>query len=100
LTVPGIQRRLEAVEPLTATPTNGAAPTTAPCPLENLSPETHQYIHALEQRITILEAEQKRFTDALKNAGNFLFNSPHGKMIAIAFPKEMQERLREFFHAS
>lgn len=83
------------------TPTNGTVvpPATVSCPLENLPEELHHYIHGLEHRIVHLEAEQKRFTDALKNAGNFLFNSPQGKMIAIAFPKEMQERLREFFNA-
>jgi hypothetical protein len=55
---------------------------------------------SLEERVAILEAEQKRFTDALIKAGEFIFNSPQGKMISMAFPKAMQEAIKEFFHAN
>jgi hypothetical protein len=76
---------------------NGAAPPVAPCPLNDLPAELHQYIHALQSRIEKLEAEQVRFTNALQGAGKFIFDSPQGKMIMAAFPKTAQEGLRKFF---
>jgi hypothetical protein len=68
-----------------------------PCPLNDLSPELHQYIHGLEHRIVHLESEQKRFTNALLGAGKFIFDNPASKMMLAAFPKEAQNKLREFF---
>ena len=80
---------------------NGSVPQHAPvpaCPLADLPEPLHQYIHGLEQRIVILEAEQKRFIEALRNAGAMLFsNSGPMKMFAAAFPKEMKAKLQEFF---
>jgi len=78
-------------------PTNGAASSLPPCPLENLPLELHQYIHGLENRVARLEAEQARMSAAMINAGKFIFESAQGKMVMMAFPKEMQNRLREFF---
>lgn len=70
------------------------------CPLNGLPEEAHQYIHGLEQRIADLEKEKVRFTDALVNAGKFIFDNPASKMMLAAFPKEMQTKLREFFSAA
>lgn len=67
------------------------------CALNELPAEVHQYIHALEQRIAKLESEQARFSNALINAGKFIFDNPASKMMLAAFPKEMQTKLREFF---
>lgn len=77
-------------------PSGGSVPS-LPCPLNDLPSDVHQYIHGLQQRIDALEKEQLRFTNALKKAGEFIFNSPQGKMILMAFPKEMQEGLRGYF---
>jgi hypothetical protein len=94
---------------------NGAASTpplsTTPCPLNDLPSELHQYIHTLpaqmqvyfqqqEARIKHLESEQKRFTNALLGAGKFIFDNPASKMMLAAFPKEAQNKLREFFAGS
>lgn len=82
---------------------NGTAFTTdavPACPLNGLPEETHQYIHGLERRIADLEKEKVRFTDALVNAGKFIFDNPASKMMLAAFPKEMQTKLREFFSAA
>jgi hypothetical protein len=83
---------------------NGAGTTlpdsAPPCPLNDLPADVHQYIHTLQQRIEKLEAEQLRFTNALKKAGEFIFNSPQGKMISMAFPKEMQDGLRGYFNGN
>lgn len=73
------------------------APSPIPCPLNFLPEETHQYIHNLERRIADLEKEKERFSAALINAGKFIFDNPASKMMLAAFPKEMQNKLREFF---
>jgi hypothetical protein len=84
--------------------TNGngtALPDVAPtCPLNDLSQGVHEYIHKLENRVTKLESEQLRFTNALINAGKFIFDNPASKMMMAAFPKEVQTKLREFFSRS
>lgn len=82
--------------------TNGsgasAAPVTSPdCLLSALPSDVHAYIHSLESRIVHLEAEQKRFMDALVFAGKMLFENPSFKMISIALPKDMKTKLQEFF---
>jgi len=76
-----------------------ASPTTSPtpCPLENCSPELHQYIHHLESRLTHAENELARFSAALVNAGQFIFDSPMSKTMLMMFPKDVQNKLREFF---
>ena len=81
---------------------NGAATPVAapPCPLNDLPQEVHEYLHKLESRIVKLESEQKRFTDALLQAGKFIFDNPASKMMLAAFPKEAQAKLREFFSAA
>jgi len=78
---------------------NGGSPQPAlVCPLADLPRPVHDYIHNLESRIMILEQEQKRFVDALRNAGAMLFeNSGPMKMFAAVFPKEMKAKLLEFF---
>lgn len=76
-----------------------ADPAFSPCPLEGIPQPLHEYVHRLEARIVVLEAEQKRFTDALVNAGEFLFKNPASKMMLAAFPKEMQTKLKDFFDA-
>jgi len=83
-----------------AAPGNGAVPLAAPlatCILAELPTDVHHYIHGLEQRIFALEAEQKRFGENIIKMGKFFFDSPQGKMILIAFPKAMQDGLRDFF---
>jgi hypothetical protein len=73
-------------------------PALLPCPFSGLPQETHDYLHKLEARVQHLESEQKRFTDALVNAGQFIFNNPASKMMLAAFPKEVQAKLKEFFN--
>jgi hypothetical protein len=58
---------------------------------------TNALIQLLENRVAFVEAEQKRFTNALISAGAFLFKNPASKMMLAAFPKEMQNKLKEFF---
>jgi len=70
----------------------------APCLFNDLPPALHEYIHTLEGRLAKIEAEQNRFTAALMKAGKFIFDSPQGKMIMAAFPKEAQNGLRNFFN--
>lgn len=77
-------------------PVNGSVLSSA-CPLNDLPPAQHEYIHALEQRIVKMELEQKRFSEALIKAGQFIFDSPMSKMFLSAMPKEAQTKLREFF---
>jgi hypothetical protein len=75
-----------------------ASPDVVPsCPLNDLPAGVHDYVHKLEMRIIDLEKEKVRFTDALVNAGKFIFDNPASKMMLAAFPKEMQTKLREFF---
>lgn len=77
---------------------NGAITGIAP---SNFSPEQ---IHVIAQRcddltnrVAILEAEQKRFMDALKFAGEFLMKNPASKMILMSLPKEVKAKLQETF---
>ncbi|SRR6266478_4553853 len=67
-------------------------------PGSRLSPENIALIN-LERRVAYLESEQKRFTNALISAGEFIFKNPASKMMLAAFPKEMQNRLKEFFES-
>lgn len=77
---------------------NDLTPVSAPvCALSELPQDVHAYIHSLESRIVHLEAEQKRFMDALVFAGKMLFENPSFKMISMALPKEMKTKLQEFF---
>ena len=77
---------------------NDLAPASTPvCILSALPPDVHAYIHSLESRIGHLEAEQKRFMDALIFAGKMLFENPSFKMISMALPKEMKTKLQDFF---
>jgi hypothetical protein len=55
------------------------------------------FLAAQDARIKTLELEVQRFQNALMKAGEFIFKSPQGRMISMAFPKEMQEQLKEFF---
>lgn len=92
----------------TVTDTNGSGSATAsasvevltPCDLSVLPTPAHQYIHALEQRIIALEAEQKRFMNALQYAGKMLFDNSAMKMFSSAFPKEVKAKLQEFFNGN
>jgi hypothetical protein len=92
------------VSELSQSPTNGAIAASstpvAPCPLEKLPVELHQYIHVLENRIAQLESEQVRFRDALLNAGKFVFQNPASKIMLAALPKEAQKKLKDFFDGS
>ena len=90
---------LQAVPPNGAGLVSPAAPALPPCIFEGLPAPVHEYLHRLESRVVLLEAEQKRFTDALLNAGKFLFENPASKMMLAAFPKDVQTKLREFFDA-
>jgi hypothetical protein len=54
-------------------------------------------IATLEQRLVKIEAEQKKFMEALVYAGKFLMENPASKMILMSLPKEMKTRLTEFF---
>jgi len=67
---------------------------------ETLSTDSPNLLHRiiqLENRVAFLESEQARFTNALISAGKFLFENPASKMMLMAFPKEMQSKLKEFF---
>lgn len=69
----------------------------------SFSRETENYVRLLEkiaqleERIVRLESEQMRFTNALINAGEFIFKNPMSKMMMASFPKEVQNKLKEFF---
>ena len=67
------------------------------CALADLPENVHQYIHALERRISNVEIEQKRFMDALIKAGAVLFENPAMKMFSAAFPKDVKAKLQEVF---
>jgi hypothetical protein len=90
---PSLQPVREADMP----PSGSSASVPVACPLQNVSPELHQYIHGLEQRIVELEAKTLRFENAIHGLGNFIFTSSQGKMILMALPKAAQEKLREVF---
>jgi hypothetical protein len=51
----------------------------------------------LTDRCERLETEQRRFMDALIQAGKFLFSNPATKMITMSLPKEMKLSLQKFF---
>ena len=51
----------------------------------------------LENRVAVLEAEQKRFMESLQFAGKFIFNNPASKMITMSLPKEVQQKLKDYF---
>jgi len=72
------------------------SPTDSPNFLQSDSPLFTRIIQ-LENRVAFLESEQARFTNALISAGKFLFENPASKMMLMAFPKEMQIKLKEFF---
>jgi hypothetical protein len=79
-------------------PENGAAPDNVPAEAAPIFPLSDiDEIRNLQQRVRNLEAEQKRFTDALQYAGKFLFSNPASKMILMSLPKEMKEKLQEYF---
>lgn len=52
------------------------------------------------QRLAHVEFEQNRFTNALLAAGEMLFSNPSFKMITMAMPKEIKEKLQKFFGKS
>lgn len=74
-----------------------ASAATSECPLNNFPENLHNYFHSLESRILHLEKENKRFSDALKAAGKFIFDSPMSKPMLSVLPKEAQIKLKEFF---
>ena len=57
-------------------------------------------ISEMETRIADLEFDNQRLKDALKKAGEFVFDSPMSKVFLMGMPKEMQTKLKEFFNAS
>lgn len=73
----------------------------APLMINFATPEdaikAQQLFESFEARLAKVEAEQKRFTDALLGAGKMMFENPQFKMITMAFPKDVKQKLQEFF---
>jgi hypothetical protein len=55
---------------------------------------------AMEARVASLEEKERRFTEALVKTGEMVYKNPATKMMLAAFPKEVQNRLKEFFNAN
>lgn len=73
----------------------------APLVINFATPEdaikAQQLFESFEARLAKVEVEQKRFTDALYSAGKMMFENPQFKMITMAFPKDVKQKLQDFF---
>ena len=85
------------VTPIAPEQTALSEPGVAVCPLNDLPQNLHQYLHALNDRVTALETNAAEQHARLLAMGKRIFSMPQTKMMLAAFPKDMQNAIREFF---
>lgn len=76
-----------------------AEPVAVPSSLSENPRTLENRIALLEEKIIRLEAEHARFINALHFAGKFIMTNPASKMILMSLPKEMKEKLQQYFGA-
>lgn len=77
-----------------------SASASVPCLLNGLPSDAHQYIHALEERLRVVENALRENHERTKAMGTMIFNNPATKIFLAALPKEAQLKLKEMFGGS
>lgn len=76
---------------------DSSASASVPCLLNGLPQDAHQYIHAIEERLRVVENVLRENGERTKAMGIMIFKNPAAKMFLATLPKETQNRLQEMF---